>query len=328
MTEEFLPFSRPCIEKEDIDAVVAVLQSGWITTGPVNQALETRISQWLGDRHVVAVSSATAAIDLYLSALGIGPGDEVITPSLTWVSVPNLVQLRGATPVFVDVDRDDLMTTAKHIEAAITTRTKLIVPVHYAGAPLDVDAIHALGKMFGIPVLDDAAHALGTSYKNRLIGSEGDAFFSFQAIKNVTGAEGGVFVTGDADLSARIRRLRFHGLGSDTYGRETQGRSTQAQVLEPGYKYNLPDMNAALALSQFDRLKEINNRRRFLAGVYDELLSEIQELTPLKRPAYAHEHAWHLYIVRVESARINRNEFIEAMQQEGHWRRPAFSCRA
>lgn len=192
---EFLPFSRPAMGVEELAAVKEVLESGWITTGPKNQALEQAFCQLTGNQHAIAVSSATAGMHITLMALKIGKGDEVITPSLTWVSTLNMISLLGATPVMVDVDRDTLMVTPEAIESAITPRTKAIIPVHYAGAPADIDAIRAIGERYGIAVIEDAAHAVGTYYKGRHIGAKGTAIFSFHAIKNITCAEGGLIVT-------------------------------------------------------------------------------------------------------------------------------------
>jgi UDP-4-amino-4-deoxy-L-arabinose-oxoglutarate aminotransferase len=311
MSEAFLPFCRPQISAEDIEAVAAVLRSGWITTGPQCAALE------VGARFAVSAISATALLHLYLVALGIGPGDEVITPSLTWVSTPNLITLVGATPVFVDVDRDTLMTDAQTIERAITPRTKLIIPVHFAGAPLDLEPIRALARAKSIAMVEDAAHALGCDYKGIPVGRSGDAIFSLQAIKNFTSAEGGVFVTDNEELAAHIRRLRFHGLGVDSFDRSTQGRSPQAEVVEPGFKYNLPDMCAALGLNQFKRLAAINAKRKALADYYRVQLAAVPELSPLLVPAWPHTHGHHLMVVRVLTrAGTFRNEFIEKMKAE------------
>ncbi|EJZ58190.1 pyridoxal phosphate-dependent enzyme [Pseudomonas fluorescens R124] len=177
MSQAFLPFSRPSIGDEEIAAVEQVLRSGWITTGPKNQALEEQFAQYVGCKHAVALSSATGGMHITLLALGIGPGDEVITPSQTWVSTANMISLLGAKPVFVDVDRDTLMTDAARIEAAITPRTKAIIPVHYAGAAFDLDPLYALADKHGIPVIEDAAHAAGTRYKGRHVGSQGTAIF-------------------------------------------------------------------------------------------------------------------------------------------------------
>jgi UDP-4-amino-4-deoxy-L-arabinose-oxoglutarate aminotransferase len=313
----FLPFSRPAVTEADIAAVADVLRSGWITTGKRSEELETRFAEYVGSPHAVAVTSATAAMHLLLHALGIGPGHEVIVPSMTWVSAVNLVVLSGATPVFVDVDRDTLMTTPAHVEPAITPRTKLIMPVHYAGAALDLDPLCALAERHGVPLVEDAAHAAGTTYKGRPIGQRGTSIFSLHPIKNFTTGEGGILCTDDPELAARIRRLRFHGLGADTFQRETQGRSPQAEVVEPGYKYNLPDMNAALGVSQLKRLDQMNAQRAALAKRYAELLARIDGIEPLGIPAYPMGHSWHLYIVRVDEQRcgIRRDAFMAALKE-------------
>lgn len=312
----FLPFSRPSITRADLDAVQAVLESGWLTTGSRCAELEEQFSKRLGGVHAVTLTSATAGMHLLLHALGIGPGDEVITPSMTWVSTVNLIVLRGATPVFVDIDRDTLMTSAELIEPAMSERTRLIVPVHYAGASVDLDPIYALAERHGATVIEDAAHAAGTTYKERPIGARGTAVFSFHPIKNMTTGEGGMVCTDRDDLADEIRRLRFHGLGQDTFQRETQGRAPQAQVLEPGYKYNLPDMNAALGVSQLARLDDMNAKRAALAEYYAESLADIDGVTPLGIPDYPMGHAWHLYIVRIEPERtgIDRDAFMPEMK--------------
>lgn len=318
MDSSFLPFSRPSIGEEEIQAVNQVLRSGWITTGPKNQALEQRFAESIGCRHAIALASATGGMHLALLALGIGTGDEVITPSQTWVSTANMISLLGATPVFVDVDRDTLMTDAQRIEAAITPRTRAIIPVHYAGAAADMDPINALAQRHGIPVIEDAAHAAGTRYRGRPVGSRGTAIFSFHAIKNMTCAEGGMFVTDDDALADRVRMLKFHGLGVDAYDRLTHGRKPQAQVIEPGFKYNLTDINAAIALVQLERLEAINVRRAELAAAYHERLADLP-VQPLALPDYPQHHAWHLFILRIDAERcgIDRDGFMQALQQRG-----------
>lgn len=318
MEMPFLPFSRPSIGDEEIQAVNEVLRSGWITTGPKNQELEQRFAESIGCRHAVALASATGGMHLALLALGIGPGDEVITPSQTWVSTANMICLLGATPVFVDVDRDTLMTDAARIEAAITPRTRAIIPVHYAGAACDMDPINTLARRHGIAVIEDAAHAVGTLYRGRPVGQQGTAIFSFHAIKNLTCAEGGMFVTDDEALANRVRTLKFHGLGVDAYDRLTHGRKPQAQVVEPGFKYNLTDINAAIALAQLPRLAEVNTRRAELAALYTERLAHLP-VQPLALPDYPQHHAWHLFILRIDEQRcgIDRDAFMQALQQRG-----------
>ena len=319
MTTPSLPMCRPAINEQDIQAVAEVLRSGWITTGPKNAELEKLIVEHTGAKCAVALSSATAGMHLTLFALGIGPGDEVITPSMTWVSTINLITLMGAKPVFVDVDADTLMTNAALIEPLITERTKLIVPVHYAGAALDLDAIYQLGERYNIAVVEDAAHALGAEYNGVPVGRKGTCIFSLHAIKNITSAEGGIFTTNDVQLADRIRRLKFHGLAVDTFDRETQGRAPQAEVAEPGFKYNMPDICAVLAVGQLARINDITQKRTQLASHYRELLADIEGITPLAVPNYSHKHCWHLLIIRVDEQKygINRNDLIEQLKKEG-----------
>ena len=315
---EFLPFSRPSMGDAELAALREVLQSGWITTGPKNQALEEAFCALTGNRHAIAVSSATGGMHVTLMALGISAGDEVITPSQTWVSTLNMICLLGATPVMIDVDPDNLMITPEAVEAAITPRTKAIVPVHYAGAPVDIDAIRAIAERHGIPVIEDAAHAAGTYYKGRHVGWRGTAIFSFHAIKNMTCAEGGLVVTDDDELAARIRSLKFHGLGVDAYDRQTLGRAPQAEVISPGFKYNLADINAALALVQLDKLAAANQRRAAIAQRYLRELADTP-FRPLAVPSWEHQHAWHLFIIRVDEAAcgISRDALMEKLKAMG-----------
>jgi UDP-4-amino-4-deoxy-L-arabinose-oxoglutarate aminotransferase len=316
MRRDFLPFSRPSVSEEEVAAVAEVLRSGWITTGPCCAELEKRFAERVGCAGAVAVSSATAGMHLLLRALEIGPGDEVVTPSLTWVSTVNLVVLAGARPVFADVDRDTLMAGAEEVEKVLTERTRLILPVHYAGAPADLGPLRELAAARDIPLAEDAAHAVGTEYRGRPVGAEGTAVFSFHPIKNMTTGEGGMVTSDDPALLERVRRLRFHGLGVDAYDRKTQGRAPQAEVLEPGYKYNLPDILAALGLGQLARLDELNARREALALRYLEKLAGVEALLPLALPAYPHRHAWHLFVVRLDTERagMSRAGLMEALK--------------
>ncbi|PBP85028.1 UDP-4-amino-4-deoxy-L-arabinose--oxoglutarate aminotransferase [Pseudomonas syringae] len=315
MSQTFLAFSRPSIGDEEIAAVTRVLRSGWITTGPECQKLEEEFAARVGAQHAVALSSATGAMHVALLVLGVGPGDEVITPSQTWVSTANMICLLGATPVFVDVDRDTLMTSAALIEQAITPRTKAIVPVHYAGAAFDLDPLYALADRHGITVIEDAAHAAGTAYQGRPVGQQGTAIFSFHAIKNMTCAEGAMLVTDNARLADRVRQLKFHGLGVDAYDRLTLGRKPQAEVMEPGFKYNLADINASIARVQLQRLDAINAQRQALASHYLERLAN-SPVQPLALPLHAQQHAWHLFILRIDPERcgLNRDAFMKALQ--------------
>ncbi len=314
MRQEFLPFTRPAINEADIQAVVEVLRSGWITNGPRNQELEQSLCEISNCKYAVALSSATAGFHLLLKAMKIGPGDEVITPSMTWVSTVNMIVLSGARPVFCDVDRETMLATPESIRAVITPRTRLIVPVHFAGAPADIDGIRAVAG--NIPVVEDAAHALGTYYKGRHVGSDGTAIYSLHAIKNITAGEGGVFCTNDAALADAVRLYKFHGIKVDAFDRENRGRSPQAEVFDPGFKYNLTDMQAALAVSQLQRIVNINRKRRELAMRYRELLADMPEIRPLAEPAgYAFDPAWHLFVVRVDTPHMDRDTFMAELKK-------------
>jgi UDP-4-amino-4-deoxy-L-arabinose-oxoglutarate aminotransferase len=321
MRSEFLPFSRPSISRQEIDAVIEVLTSGWITTGKKSAQFEQKICDYTGCAGAVALCSATGGMHLLLKALDIGPGDEVITPSMTWVSTVNLTVLAGATPVFVDVDRETLMMRAESLEGKITPRTRLIIPVHFAGAAADMDIIRKTVSAYSdqdIFIAEDAAHAIGTEYKGERVGRKGTSIFSFHPIKNITTGEGGMFCSDDEKLLNRVRQLKFHGLGVDAYDRHTQGRSPQAQVLEPGYKYNMTDMAAALGLGQLSRIQEFNAKRAELASLYLEKISGIHEISPLAIPRYQMKHSWHLFIVRldIEKAGMDRDEFMQELKRK------------
>jgi len=318
MRTEFLPFSRPSISEKEIAAVGDVLRSGWITTGPKAAEFEAAFRDYVGCPHAVALSSGTGGMHVAMAALGIGPGDEVVTPSLTWVSTVNLTVLAGAKPVFADVDRDTLMVTPETIEACLTPRTKLIVPVHFAGAAVDMEPIRRLAERRGIAVIEDAAHAVGTEYKGERIGRRGISIFSFHPIKNITTAEGGMFCCDDQVLADRVRRLKFHGLGVDAFDRRMQGRSPQAETLEPGYKYNMPDICAVLGLGQLTRLDEFIAKRTALAMRYRQRLEGMKEIRSLSDPSYPIKHAWHLFIVRLDAEQtgITRDEFMEALKRK------------
>jgi UDP-4-amino-4-deoxy-L-arabinose-oxoglutarate aminotransferase len=315
MRNEFLPFSRPSITEQDVIAVSDVLRSGWITTGPRTAEFEQAFCDYTGCAGAVALSSATAGMHLAMKSLDIGTGDEVITPSITWVSTANLIVLAGARPVFVDVDRDTLLVSLESIKAALTDSTKLIIPVHFAGAPVDIGPIRKLAADKNIFLVEDAAHALGTEYKGERIGCMGTSIFSFHPIKNITTGEGGMFCSDDLELVNCVRRLKFHGLGVDAYDRHTQGRSPQAEVLEPGYKYNMTDLSAVLGTSQLARVDQFNLRRTELAMRYRERLEEIDEILPLSDPSYPIRHAWHLFVVRldIDKAQLNRDDFMKEL---------------
>lgn len=317
--EPFLPFCKPSLTPEDVAAVADVLHSRWLATGPRVAELEAAFVKATGCRHAVAVSSGTAGMHLLLHALGIGPGDEVITPSLTWVSTVNLVVLRGATPVFADVDRDTLMATPALVKPLVTKRTRLIIPVHFAGAAADLDGLRDVAAGCGAHLVEDAAHALGSTCRGSRVGCTGTAVFSLHPSKSITTGEGGMICTDDAELARRVRRLRFHGLEADAYDRRFGGRAAQAEVHEPGFKYNLPDMNAALGVGQLARLNATIERRTVLARAYAERLADVPEVLLLTSPGYPGRHAWHLYVIRIDTERagIRRDAFMAALAGRG-----------
>jgi UDP-4-amino-4-deoxy-L-arabinose-oxoglutarate aminotransferase len=319
----FLAFSRPNIDERDIEEVVACLRSGWITSGPRVLQFERMFRDRLGVPHAVAVSSATAGLHLVLHALRIGPGDEVIVPSLTWVSTANTVELLGARAVLADVDPMTLQLDPADVRRRLTARTRAVIPVHFAGAAADLDAIQEAiqGAIGGrdVAIVEDAAHALGTSYRGHEIGSQSRAaIFSFHPTKNITTGEGGMIVCGDTDLAARLRSLRSHGISRDAWSRHDGGTSPRYEVTEPGYKYNLTDMQAALGLGQLARLDALIAERRRLAERYDRLLAGLAGVRPIARPAYDFSHAWHLYVVRLslDQFDLDRDGVMAALGRE------------
>jgi len=317
MRKEFLPFSRPSISEKEINAVGEVLRNGWITTGPRTSQFEESFCSYCGSKGAVALSSATAGMHLLLTALNVGPGNEVITPSMTWVSTVNLIVLAGATPVFVDVNRDTLMTDAEMIKPLLTDNTRLIIPVHFAGAAVDMGPINKLARERNIAVVEDAAHAAGTEHKGRKVGIQGSSIFSFHPIKNMTTGEGGMFCCDEDELLQKIRGLKFHGLGVDAHDRNQQGRTPQAEVLEPGFKYNLTDIAAVLGLGQLARLDGFIDKRTRLAEHYQQQLADIEEILPLTIPESTSRHAWHLFIIRLDTdkAKMDRDTFMEELKQ-------------
>jgi dTDP-4-amino-4,6-dideoxygalactose transaminase len=312
--EDFLPLSRPAVGEGEIAAVVACLRSGWITSGPKVDELEELFRASTGAPHAVAVASATAGLHLLLCALGVGEGDEVVTPSLTFASTVNQVALRGARPVFVDVDYGTLQAKPDEVAARTGPRTKVVMPVHFGGVPFDADPICAAARKGGAFVIEDGAHAVGTTYRGRPAGSLGDAaIFSFHPIKNVTTGEGGMVTLHDGELAGRLRLLRFHGIEKDAWRRYGKGGSLRYDIREPGYKYNLTDMAAALGVAQMGRVEEMNARRGELARRYLAGLSGVPGIDLPAAPPYAHEDSNHLFVVKVTA--MDRDDFIGALAE-------------
>ena len=312
--EDFLPLSRPAIGEEEIRQVVACLKSGWITTGPLCQKFEAQFCELTGAALAVSVTSGTAGMHLVLLALGIGPGDEIITPSMTFASTINMITMLGAKPVFVDIDYDSLNINADLVAERITSRTKAIIPVHFAGAPADMDKILSIAGKHKIPVIEDAAHAVGTWYKGVHAGGFGQiAIFSFHPIKNITTGEGGMIVHNNDAMEQQLRQLRFHGLERDAWKRYGKGGNPEYDIQTPGFKYNLTDMQAALGLAQLSRLEELNRRRSHLARLYLESLQGLARISLPGAPDYPHIHSWHLFIIKLLD--MDRRIFMEKLSE-------------
>ncbi|MFZ4439454.1 MAG: aminotransferase class I/II-fold pyridoxal phosphate-dependent enzyme [Syntrophales bacterium] len=310
--EDFLPLNRPSIGETEIAAVTACLRSQWITTGPLCKSFEERFQELTGARYAVSLSSATAGMHLVISALGIGPGDEVITPSLTFASTVNMIALHGARPVFADIHYDTLNIDVSDIEARITPRTKAIIPVHFAGAPAEMDSILEIADRHHLTVIEDAAHAVGTRYRGIHAGGFGRiAIFSFHPLKNITTGEGGLITHGDEELEKRLRRLRFHGIERDAWKRYGKGGNPEYDIEAPGWKYNLTDIQAALGIAQLDRLAEFNRRRAELVKLYREGLQGIDGIELPGDPSYPHDHANHLFVVKILA--MAREKFMERL---------------
>jgi len=321
MSTPFLPFARPDIGDDEIAAVTAALRSGWVTTGPKTKQFEQAFSAYLGGGvESIAVNSATAGLHLALEALGIGPGDEVIAPTLTFTATVEVVRYLGAEPVLVDVDPITLNIDPAKIRAAITPRTKAIMPVHYGGLACDMAAILAIAREHRLRVVEDAAHALPATCNGTLVGQLASdvTVFSFYANKTITTGEGGMAVTRDDELAKRMKVMRLHGMNRDAFDRFVS--TTPAwyyEVIAPGFKYNLTDIASALGVEQLKRLPQFVQRRQRLAERYFATLSELPLLLPAKAPA-GDAHAWHLYVIRLaDAAGAARDEVIQALSDRG-----------
>ena len=324
----FLPFALPEIGEEEIAEVVDTLRSGWVTTGPKAKRFEADFAAFLAapgaedpaGLHCVAVNSATAGLHLALEALGIGPGDEVITTTHTFTATAEVVRYLGADVKLVDIDPATLNIDPAAVQAAITPRTKLIMPVHYAGLAADMPAILALARQHGLKVVEDAAHALPTTSGGRMVGTLGSdaTVFSFYANKTITTGEGGMLVTRDAALAQRAKTMRLHGMNRDAFDRFTaKVPSWYYEVVAPGFKYNLTDIAAALGIHQLRRAHAFQQRRAQIVAQYQAGLAGLPLITAPQAPA-GETHAWHLYVLRLaDGAGVPRDRFIEQLFEAG-----------
>ncbi len=322
MSKPFLPFAMPDIGEEEIAEVVDTLRSGWITTGPKAKRFEADFAAFLGDAslHCIAVNSATAGLHLALEALGIGPGDEVITTTHTFTATAEVVRYLGADVRLVDIDPATLNIDARLVEAAITPKTRAIIPVHYGGLAADMPAILDIARRHGLRVVEDAAHALPTTSGGHLIGTlASDAtVFSFYANKTITTGEGGMLVTRDPDLARRAQVMRLHGMSRDAFDRFTADvPSWYYEIVAPGFKYNLTDIAAAIGLQQLKKARRFAQRRSQIAQRFNAAFAPLPLLTAPEPPA-GELHAWHLYPLRLrDDAPIGRDRLIERLFARG-----------
>jgi len=318
---EFIPFSVPEISNEEINEVVDTLRSGWITTGPKVKQFESDFQSFIGSGvEAIAVNSATAGLHLALEALGVGEGDEVIIPSLTFTATAEVARYLGADIRMVDIDPDTLNIDIEAIRGAITLKTKVIMPVHYAGLSCNMDEILSLAEEFELKVVEDAAHALPTTYKGDMIGTlKSDiTVFSFYANKTMTTGEGGMVVTRNSDLAKRMKIMRLHGIDRDAFDRfQSKKPAWYYEVVAPGFKYNMTDISAAMGIHQLKKLPGFLDRRQYLAKRYFDSLVDLPLTLPMD-DVDGGSHSWHLFVIRVQdNSQVNRDELIQILSDQG-----------
>jgi len=315
---DFLPYGRQWVDDDDVAAVLEVLQSDWLTTGPKIGELEEAFAASVGAKEAVAVSNGTAALHAATYALDIGPGDEVVVTTMTFAASANCVVYQGGTPIFADVDAESLLINAESVEAKITSRTKAIIAVDYAGHPCDYDALRAIADRHGLALVDDACHALGGSYKGRSVGTLADLnTFSLHPVKHITSGEGGLITTDDPGLARKMRQFRNHGITTDHRERSEQG-SWFYEMVDLGFNYRLTDIQCALAISQLKKLNGWVERRQQISRIYDVGFCKMQGITPLTVQPDVF-HAYHLYVVRIDSELlgVDRSAVFNALRAEG-----------
>lgn len=319
--KDFLSFSVPDIGDSEIEEVVKVLKSGWITTGPKVKEFEESFARFVGSRYAVAVNSGTGALHLASEAIGLKEGDEVLITPMTFAAAAEVIRYFGAKPVFVDIEEKTMNMDPNRIEEYLSThyspRIKAIMPVHYGGLPCDMDKVIGFARSYSLKVIEDAAHAFPVRYKGRMIGTVGDVTcFSFYATKTITTAEGGMLTTDDERVVERARIMRLHGISKDAWMRYTTEGNWYYEITAPGFKYNLTDIAAAMGLVQLKRAYAMLKRRRQIAYKYNDAFKDLPEV---ETPYTVEDHAWHLYVIRLRTDRlkIDRNEFIEQLKTKG-----------
>jgi dTDP-4-amino-4,6-dideoxygalactose transaminase len=317
--KDFLPFHRSDVGEEEVSEVVNVLRSGWLTTGPKVKEFEREFAAMVGAEHAVAVNSCTAALHLALEAAGVREGDEVLVPTMTFAATAEVVTYFKARPVLIDCTQDTLNLDTDRVEAAITNKTRAIIPVHFAGHPCDLNPILAIAREHKLQVIEDAAHAVPARYHGKMIGGISDATcFSFYATKNITTGEGGMVTTNNAESAARMRMMSLHGLSRDAWNRYSAQGSWYYEILSPGFKYNLTDIAAALGLAQLKKCERFWKGRERYAAMYQEGFQDLPEVLCPQASSQV-QHAWHLYVIQLDLDHllIGRDEFIRQLQQAG-----------
>ena len=315
---KFIPFHIPAIDEDEIQSVVETLKSGWLTTGRKVKSFEEEFARYVGCKHAVAVNSGTAALHIALDAIGISQGDEVIVPAMTFAATAEVVLYFKAKPVLVDCERDTFNLDPSQVEAAITSKTRAIIPVHFGGQPCEMDQILDIAKRHNLRVIEDAAHALPASEHGRTIGTIGDiTCFSFYATKTITTGEGGMATTENSEWAERMRMMSLHGISHDAWKRYTKEGSWYYEILYPGFKYNLTDIAAAIGIEQLKKCNQFWETRQRIAMNYAKAFADLQEIQlPACRDGV--QHAWHLFVIQlnIERLKINRNQFIEALREK------------
>jgi len=313
-----IPYGRQWIDEEDIRAVVDVLRSDWITTGPKVSEFEHAVMDFVGAEHAVAVNSGTAALHAAMCAIGVGPGDEVILPPMTFVATANCVVFQGATPVFADVDADTLLINPAEVESKITERTKAIIAVDYAGQPCDYNALRDIAGRHGLVLIADACHSIGAQFNGRNVGTLADlSVFSFHPVKHITTGEGGMVVTDETKFAEKMRRFRNHGIATDYKQREEQ-KTWFYEMVELGYNYRITDFQCALGLSQLKKLPSLLEKRRRIASHYDNAFASVSAIQPLSIQKHA-LHAYHLYVIKLnlKAFGLSRKKLFQKMRNKG-----------
>lgn len=314
---KFIPYGTQNIGEEEIDAVVSVLKSDFLSTGPKIKEFEKKFANYVGSKYAVAVSSGTAALHCACLAAGIKEGDEVITTPLTFVATSNSILYRGASPVFVDINKDTFNINESNIEEKITSRTKAIIPVHFAGQPCKMDEIKEIANKYNLIIIEDAAHALGAEYKGRKIGTIGDmTTFSFHPVKHITTGEGGMITTDNEELYKKLLIYRNHGITrEESEFVDNKDGNWYYEQIELGYNYRLTDFQSALGIVQLDKMQSSLNRRNEIVEMYEKALNEIKELR-LPKVSNEIKSSWHLYIIRVTDKSINRKEVFDKLREK------------